>query len=105
MYVSHFDATGPVDAAAIVDMLKKSSQGDPKATNLKEVTLSDSTKATIADTQYLSATGYDCKGLALVADKDGKRILVGVHTVEAFLPIDAALTQQFTEILQSFKFQ
>jgi len=106
MYVSQFDATGPVDAAAIVDMLKKSSQGDPKVkSDLKEVTLSDGTKAITCDVQYLSATGYDCKGQALVADKGGKRILVGVHTVEAFLPYDAAIAAQFSEILNSFTFK
>ena len=105
MYVSKFDATGAVDEVAIKDMLVKSSQADPKVKSaLKEVTLSDGTKATMCDVQYLSATGYDCLGQAIVADKGANRIFVGIHTVEAFLPYDKALATQFSQILHTLRF-
>jgi branched-chain amino acid transport system substrate-binding protein len=106
MYVSRFDATGTVDEAAIKDMLAKSSQGDPKVTSaLKEVTLADGTKAITCDVKYLSATGYDCLGQAMVADKNGNRIFVGIHTVEAFAPYDAPTGKLFSEILNSLTFK
>jgi len=106
LYVSKFDATGAVDEAAIKDMLAKSSQGDPKVKSaLEKVTLAGGIEATMCDVQYLSATGYDCLGKAIVVDKDGKRIFVGVHTVEAFAPYDSPTAKLFSEILQSLTLQ
>ncbi|UCH51370.1 MAG: ABC transporter substrate-binding protein [Chloroflexota bacterium] len=98
-----YDAAEPVTADWIVKSMKDAGNANPKVkSDLKEVTLSDGTKATQYELTYLSPTNYEVRAVVVDADKDGKRIRVVSWTVEAFEPFNEALQ---TEIANTLTFK
>jgi|GEM_PF-426212 len=101
--VAVFDADAPVSEDWIIESTKKLGHKDPKVkSDIKEETLAGGIKAYTCQLGYITATGYEAVGYFLMADKDGKRIRLGVVTVEGFSPYDEKL---FSEIAHTLTFK
>jgi hypothetical protein len=95
-----YDADAPESADWIGASLKKVGNITPKvASDIKEETLADGTKAYTYKVSYLSVSGYDVVSYCLDADKDGKRIRVNVFTIDAFAPYDEKLSSEVAHTL------
>jgi hypothetical protein len=95
-----FDAPEAEAKEWIIKSFKATGSTMPKVTSdIKEITLSDGSKAYQYMASYVSSTGYEVIAYIVDADKEGKRIRINCYTVDAFEPYNEALQSAVAQSL------
>jgi hypothetical protein len=96
-----FPADKPESQEWIVKSFKSTGNTKPKVTSdIKEITLSDGTKAYTYKAKYISATGYEVISYCIDADRGDKRIRVNVFTIDSFEHYNEALASEIAHTLR-----
>jgi branched-chain amino acid transport system substrate-binding protein len=86
-----YDKPEPETKEWIVKSFKATGNQVPKVTSdIKEITLSDGSKAYQYMAKYVSATGYEVTSYCVDADKGDKRIRVNAYSVDSLEPYNEA---------------